>query len=405
MLRLIRTSSPLALLVLAGLAIAGTLLAWKLRSDPEPRAGLSATEQIRATAHLAAHASVQNGHADVDRDGRVDCWSQARGDENRYLTPKLLVWRGCTGDPITFEWWTAGMSVLAIPPELASPLWLRWIAGRIAGDHTSCVGIVGCPAPGQAWQWVLDSARRYPAQPGHHGTVTPRWSTGPRTSGGALVLPSVPAGWMQRLRGSEEPEPETSRPGARIVIDLGGADWLPPISCGGLTVHAEAGGIVGTDAQGRWTWLFRGLAGYGAFHAKRLVCLDGVAIATTLGSFADIAAIEPATGGWLFDRSSDCCPGAEVAPTLGGDHLYSRDFGTVVTVRKLHAWLARPAAERPSLVEVSHAARPELAHEGAFTATVIGRNHPDGELWGEPFDATTIDAAMRAALPMTLECA
>ena len=407
MLRLIRTTSSLAVIAAVAIfALAGVTVAWVLRDESRPT-GLSTMEHVRAGALLSRHAQVR-GYEDIDGDGSADCWIEQRADQDRYLTPKLSVWRGCTWDPVTFEWWD-GMAVLAIPPELASPVWLRWIAEQIVGrDAVSCIGIAGCPTPGQnwpAWQWVLDSAQRFAAQPGHHGTIAPRWRTGPRTAGGALVLPAVPGGWMQRLRGSEEPEPATSLAGARIVLDLGGRPTLPAIPCAGLTVHAEAGGIVGTDASGRWTWLFRGLADYGGFAPKRLLCRDGLAIATTGGNFADVIAVDPATGGWLYDRASDCCPGAELEPTLGGGYLWTRDYGTIIPLRRLGTWLAQPAARRPSLIAISKANRPELAHEGAFTASMIGRNHPDGELWGEPFDPATVDRAMRATLGTTLACA
>ena len=406
MLRLIRTSSSLAVLGVAILALAGVTVAWVLHDEPRPT-GLSTMEHVRAGTLLAKHRQAR-GYEDVDGDGSADCWIQQRTDPERYLMPKLSIWRGCVGEPVTFEWWD-GMAVLAIPPELASPAWLRWIAAQIVGrDAVSCIGIAGCPAPGQnwpAWQWVLDSAQRFAAQPGHHGAVAPRWSTGPRSAGGALVLPAVRGGWMQRLRGSEEPEPATSLAGARIVLDLGGRPALPAIPCGGLTVHAEAGGIVGTDASGRWAWLFRGLADYGGFAPKRLLCRDGLVIATTGGNFADVIAVDPATGGWLYDRGSDCCPGAELAATLDGAYLWARDYGTIVPLRRLAAWLAQPAAQRPSLIEISRALRPELAHDGAFSATVIGRNHSAAELWGEPFDKATVDRAMRATLVNTLACA
>jgi hypothetical protein len=402
-LRLIKTSPSLAVLVaVAVLAVAGGAVAWLLRDDAQPT-GLSAIERVRASALLSRHAVVRDGHGDVDGDGVADCWIQQRADEERYTSPKLWVWRGCAGEPVTFEWWDRRATVLVIPPALASPVWLRWIARQIT-DDVSCIGIVGCPAPGQDWQWVLDSAQRFAAQPGHHGTVAPRWSIGPRSAGGALVLPQVPAGWLQRLRGSEEPEPATSLAGARIVVDLGGGPVLPAIACGGLTVHAEAGGIVGTTPSGRWTWLFRGLVDYGGFHAKRLLCRDGLVIATTGGGFADVVAIDPKTGGWLYDRSSDCCPGAEVVRAHLGD-LWRRDYGTVVSLPKLHAWLALPAQQRPSLIEISRTSRPELAHDGAFAAGLIGRNDGSSELWGEPFAPRTVDAATRATLRDLWSCA
>jgi hypothetical protein len=407
-LRLIRTTSSLAVLAAVAIfALAGGTVAWVLRDEPARPAGLSTMEHVRAGAMLSVHAHVRDGYGDIDSDGRADCWIEQRADPDRYLAPKLSVWRGCTGEPVTFEWGD-GMTVLAVPPALASPVWLRWIAEQIVGRAAvSCLGVAGCPAPGQnwpAWQWVLESAQRFAAQPGHHGTVAPRWTTGPRIAGGALVLPAVPGGWMQRLRGAEEPEPATSLAGARIILDLGGGPTLPGIPCAGLTVHAEAGGIVGTDANGRWTWLFRGLADYRGFAAKRLLCRDGLAIATTGGNFADVVAVDPATGGWLYDRSSDCCPGAELAPTFDGASLWARDYGTIVPLRRLGEWLAQPAARRPSLIDISKANRPELAHDGAMSANHIGRDHPAGELY-EPFAPATVDRATRATLGKTLSCA
>ena len=417
-LRLVKTTSSLVVL---GVAVAGALVAaWLLRPAATRSPGLSIAEEVRARAWLAAleprtacsdeavlsrtSDCVRDGHADIDSDGSADCWRELRGNAPMGVWPKLVVWRGCRGEPVTFELAASGMALLMVPHELASPLWLRWIADRTVGhDRVSCVGIVDCPAPGPEWQWVLDAAARGEAEPGHHGTVAPRWSTGDRKTGGALVLPKVPDGWMQRRRGSEEPIPAESRAGARLVVEDPSGYRLGAIRCGGLDVHAEPGGIVAT-ARGRWTWLFRGLADHGGFAASKLLCLEGLVIATTGGNFADVVAIDPATGGWLYDPGNDCCAGATVKRSLAGEYLWQRDFGVIVTVRRLRGWLALPAARRGPLRALAN--RPELAHGATSTASMIARTYDrkGDELWGETFEPSSVTAAMRANLGSSLRC-
>src|SRR5262245_3560663 len=289
-----------------GLAVAAVLHSIDVPTGP---GGLSAADDVRAALFLASQpgasrrcsddalvtsrlaACTLDEHADIDGDGRADCW---RGRHDWLASPPT-VWPGCRGNPPVFEIDPAGTSLLGIPRELATPTWLAWIARRIAGrGSVACAGatIAGCDGPGPEWDWLLASADRRRAEPGWHGTVAPRWSSGdPVTAPGALIVPHVPAGWMARYRGAEEAPPPDAPEGARIVVEAGDPPSAGPIQCAGLEIRSGRRGIT-ANAAGRWTWLFRGLPDYGGFHATKLVCADGIVIASTGGYFASVAAID-----------------------------------------------------------------------------------------------------------------
>jgi hypothetical protein len=260
---------------------------------------------------------------------------------------------------------------------------------------------------------VLDSANRGPAHPGRHGTVALRWQAGVRVASPptALVVPHVEAGWMQRLRGSEEPVPTEAQAGARVLVD-GGVAAAPgaAVRCAGLDIVADRDGLVAVDPDHRrWAWLFRGLLDYGGFAATTVICVDDVILASTGDSFGSVAVVDPRTGGWLFDPVSDYgrTTGLELMPD--GDGLLHRDYG-VVRWGIVRAWLATPAARRSELGQLARAERPELDAADVMAANDVGHtiDPEDGpgfrELYGEIVPATSITAAMRAPLAPRGSC-
>lgn len=423
---------PFALVLVAGAAgLIVTLTSWP--SADSPASPLPRSERARAAAFLAVQRStappcgsvaapracVVDAYEDVDGDRRADCWQMRTGvDDAGEPAATLIVWRGCAAQGVTFEVPRGGLTELVIPPTLAGP-WLPWIGHRFVGaSAVQCAGggYAGCPAPGPAWQWVLDSANRGEAHPGRHGTVALRWQTGERVASPptALVVPHVEAGWMHRLRRSEEPVPSEALVGARVLVD-GGVAAAPgaAVRCAGLDIVADRDGLVAVDPDHRrWAWLFRGLLDYGGFPATTVICADDVVLASTGDSFGSVAVVDPRTGGWLFDPVSDYGRTTGLALAPDGDGLLSRDYGLVrwSTVR---AWLATPTARRAVLVELARAERPELDAAGVMAATEVGRRfEPEArpgretfqELYGEVVPAASITAAMRASLQTRGSC-
>jgi hypothetical protein len=406
-----------------GLAVAAALT--PIAARPTDRAGLPAAEDVRAALFLASQpdptrwcvddalvttrlaACTIDDHGDIDGDGRADCW-RVRHDE---LASQLTVWPGCRGSGTQFEIGHAGTSLLVIPRELATSTWLAWIARRVAGrGSVACDGaaIPGCASPGPEWGWLLASADRRRAQPGWYGTVAPRWSDGdPVTAPGALIVPHVRAGWMAHYRGSEEDPPPDAPEGARIIVEAGDPPRAGPISCGGLEIRSGRRGIT-ANTGGRWTWLFRGLADYGGFAATKLVCIDGIVIASTGGDFASVAAIDPRTGGWLFAPNYDAGPGAEVSALPDGDVLWRDEYGHVISVAALRDWLATPFAQRTSIDALYIKLRPELADPTTGEVSMSrGSRDPEGmdELSGDRFDPAAVASQVRASLVARGTCA
>jgi hypothetical protein len=245
---------------------------------------------------------------DVDEDGRADCWVTYTDDT---MGLNLLVWPSCEGDASrpagTFRSPIIGMAALAVPPALATPSWVMWLARRLRGDCSiRCVGasIPGCEPPGPEWRWVLAAGRRERVDPGVRGVVAGDWqSTARGVLAGALIVPARTAdAWLRAL-----PHGLPSDPAAWILLDAGLDRGADPVRCGGFEISVEQGGILATDRRAaRWRWLFRGLPDYGGFVARRSIkCIDGLVVAQRLQWPGDLVVADPVTGAWLLVSARD----------------------------------------------------------------------------------------------------
>ncbi|HEU0034880.1 MAG TPA: hypothetical protein VFQ53_29850 [Kofleriaceae bacterium] len=397
------------------LAVAGALLALHGRKPPIPGDELARIRELfDATAESPpckpgpGRYCLTEGYGDVDGDGWIDCWREYRG-RAPLVTSRLTIWPQCKESAqVTLEVEPEGITILAIPSPLDQPVWLRWIGDRLLGrDHVACVGFDDCPEPGPEWQWLLDSAEREDAAPGLHGRVPLQWHYGTRPTTGVLILPWVPRGWMEHPHRVEHASDTIAT--ARIIVDLPTTRApTPAIECGRYAIHAEPRGIVATRGR-RWTWLFRGPPDFGGFDTGRLVCADGLVLATERGSHAHVAAIDLATGGWLFEPATDAGSGAALYERADGSHVWRRDNMQVIPLPALAHWLQLEPRARPAMSGLATSARPEIEDPHAWT-TYASLGVPASDRRGrtrlesEVFPTTELAPAIRDAFTLRFAC-
>ncbi|MFO0745758.1 MAG: hypothetical protein U1F43_08800 [Myxococcota bacterium] len=242
---------------------------------------------------------VHDGRADLDGDGRDDCWSTRWDGGSGFGGTSVEVRSGC-GERVagahSFGSFGEFLGVMTFDPTaLTTAMQAGLMRGLYGADARRCASAsAACPAPDGSFAWLLDeAATRGSADPMHR--YHPVWQTGAPTLPPAQVLALEGPGSVDLAMTLDAGEPDRATFAMRALV----ARWLHrpwgfvayaahnhgdrfarAAGCARWDVWTTAHGVAVVDrAKDRWSWVYLSTGGDKLRHPSiESVACDGATV-------------------------------------------------------------------------------------------------------------------------------